>query len=66
MTSVQQIEQMVRISNEIGRDVATGEDARRIYQIGTWYQSTDETLRKLGMPPNRTAGERGRPLWQYA
>lgn len=66
MTSVQQIEQMVRISEEIGRDIANGEDAKRIYQIGRWYQSVDETLRKLGMPPNRTAGERGRPLWQYA
>lgn len=66
MTSVQQIEQMVNIANEIGRDVADGDDARRIYQIGTWYQSVDETLRQLGMPPNRVEGQRGAPLWQYA
>lgn len=62
MTSVQQIEQMVRISNELGRDVATGADARRIYQIGDWYQSIEETLRKLGLPPNREPGQRGVPL----
>ncbi|MEN9717528.1 MAG: hypothetical protein RIQ99_406 [Pseudomonadota bacterium] len=62
MTSVQQVEQMVRISEELGRDVATGVDARRIYQIGTWYQSAEETLRKLGLPPNRQPGQRGVPL----
>lgn len=62
MTSVQQVEQMVRIADELGRDIATGLDARRIYQIGTWYQSTDETLRKLGLPPNRAPGQRGVPL----
>ena len=66
MTSVQQIEQMVRISEEIGRDVASGPDAKRIYQIGSWYQSADETLRKLGMPPDRRAGQRGNPMWEYA
>lgn len=48
MTSVQQVEQMVRIANELHRDVATGPEAKAIYQIGTFYQSTDETLRKLG------------------
>lgn len=62
MTSVEQIEQMVRIAEELGREVATGMDARRIYQIGTWYQSADETLRRLGLPPNRESGQRGIPL----
>lgn len=57
---------MVRIANELGRDVADGDEARRIYQIGDWYQSTDETLRKLGMPPNREAGQRGVPVREYA
>jgi len=66
MTSVEQVEQMVRIADEIGRDVATGDDARRIYRIGTWYQSVDETLRKLGMPPNRVPGQRGVPMREYA
>jgi uncharacterized protein (DUF849 family) len=59
MTSVQQIEQLVRISRELGRDVATGKDARRIYRIGEQYRDADETLAKLGYPPNRTSGQRG-------
>jgi hypothetical protein len=45
MTSVQQIEQMVRIAREIGRDVATGPEAREIYQIGVpspSYRRPDE------------------------
>lgn len=66
MTSVQQVEQMVRIANELHRDVATGPEAKAIYQIGTFYQSTDETLRKLGYPPNRQPGQRGVPRWEYA
>src|SRR5206468_3203052 len=37
-TSVQQIERMVRIARELQREVATGKDARAIYQIGTQYQ----------------------------
>jgi uncharacterized protein (DUF849 family) len=66
MTSVQQVEQMVRIANELHRDVATGPEAKAIYQIGTFYQSTDETLRRLGYPPNRQPGQRGVPRWEYA
>src|SRR5690348_3156713 len=33
MTSVQQIEQMVRMAREFGREVATGDEARRILKI---------------------------------
>ena len=66
ITSVQQIEQMVRIARELGRDVATGQDAKRIYQIGTHYKSVDETLEKLGMPPNRVRAQRGAPLRRVA
>ena len=62
MTSVQQIEQMVRISREIGRDVATGSEAPDIYQIGVQYSLTEETLAKLGMVPNREPGQRGFPV----
>ncbi|CAE6703042.1 3-keto-5-aminohexanoate cleavage enzyme [Paraburkholderia domus] len=58
-TSVQQIEQMVRIARELNRDIASGEDAHRIYQIGTHWGSTDETLKNLGMVPNRTPVQRG-------
>jgi uncharacterized protein (DUF849 family) len=62
ISSVQQIEQVTRISRELYRDVATGEEARRIYQIGTHYKSVDETLARLGYPPNRKPGERGVPV----
>ena len=58
-TSVQQVEQMVRIAREIGREVATGEEAKRIYKIGTYYKSADEALMHLGWPPNRKPGQRG-------
>ncbi len=62
LTSVQQIEQMVRISRELYREVATGEQARKIYRLGEHYRSADETLATLGYAPNRRAGERGAPL----
>lgn len=59
MTSVQQIEQTVRIARELGRDIATGKDAKRIYQIGEQYRSADETIAALGMAPNRKLTQRG-------
>jgi uncharacterized protein (DUF849 family) len=62
MTSVQQVEQIARISRELYREVASGEEARRIYQIGTRYKTSDETLAKLGYAPNRRPGERGIPV----
>lgn len=61
MTSAQQIEQIVRVARELGREVADGKEARRIYKLGETYRSADETLAKLGYAPNRKAGERGIP-----
>ena len=58
-TSVQQVEQMVRIARELGREVATGEEARNIYKIGKYYRNADEALAHLGWPPNRHPGQRG-------
>jgi len=52
-TSVQQIEKMVRISEELWRPIATAEQARRIYKIGTFYSSIEETLEQNGWLPNR-------------
>jgi uncharacterized protein (DUF849 family) len=57
-TSVQQVERMVRIARELNRDIATGDDAHRIYQIGTQWESVDETLANLRMPPNRRPVQR--------
>ncbi len=66
ITSVEQVEQMVRIARELHRDVAGGEEARRLYRIGEHYAGADETLAALGWAPNRRDGERGMPLRRAA
>jgi len=62
-TTVKQIEQMVRLSEAFGRKVATAREAREIMKIGVWYDSPEETLFKLGLPPNREEGEPGFLVW---
>lgn len=62
MTTVQQIEWCVKQARHLGRDIATADEARETYKIGTYYDSVDETLRELAMPPNRAPGQRGRPI----
>ena len=59
MTTVEQIEQLVRISREFGRDIANGQEAREIYKIGTFYKDADETLARNGFAPNRKPGQKG-------
>ncbi|BCH20562.1 3-keto-5-aminohexanoate cleavage protein [Mesorhizobium sp. L-8-3] len=59
MGSVEQIEQLVRISRDFGRPIADAKQARRIYRIGEFYSSTDETLARNGFSPNRKSGQRG-------
>jgi uncharacterized protein (DUF849 family) len=59
MSSVKQIEQLVRISREFGREIANGKEARRIYRIGEFYKNADETLARNGFAPNRKPRERG-------
>ncbi len=59
MSTVRQIEQIARISREFGRELADGKEARRIYRIGEFYTSADETLAHNGFAPNRRTGERG-------
>jgi uncharacterized protein (DUF849 family) len=59
MTSVQQVEQVVRMADELGRKVATGEEAHKMLKIGTWYNSIEESLANLGLPPNRKDGQLG-------
>jgi uncharacterized protein (DUF849 family) len=53
MSSMKQVEQLVRISREFGREIATGAEARRIYRIGEFYRSADEALAANGFAPNR-------------
>ena len=56
MSTVRQIEQLVRISRELGREVASGKEARRICKIGVFYDSVEETLAQNGFAPNRASG----------
>ena len=58
MSTVRQVEQLVRISREVGREIASGKEARRICKIDTFYSSIDETLAKNGFAPNRKAARR--------
>jgi beta-keto acid cleavage enzyme len=53
MSTVRQIEQLVRISREFGREIASGKDARRICKIGVFYDSVEQTLAENGFAPNR-------------
>ncbi len=62
ISSARQVEQLATISNQLYRKVATGKEAKRIYRIGEWYQSADETLSRLGLPPNRDTNAKGVPL----
>src|SRR5271168_2911608 len=62
-TSVKQIEGVVRIAKEFGRKIATAEEARKIMKVGVWYNSVEETLQNLGLPPNRLAGQPGFVTW---
>lgn len=59
MSSVKQVEQMVQVADALGREIATGQEAKKIYKIGEWYADADETLAQLGMVPNRRPGRRG-------
>jgi uncharacterized protein (DUF849 family) len=59
MGSIEQVEQLVRIARECGRDIASAKDAREIYKIGTLYRNADETLAANGFAPNRKAGQVG-------
>ena len=33
-------------------------------KIGVWYDSVEETLQNLGMPPNRGDDDRGFMVWE--
>jgi uncharacterized protein (DUF849 family) len=59
MSTVRQIEQLVRLSREFGREVANGKEAKRICRIGEFYKDVDETLAKNGFAPNPKPRERG-------
>jgi uncharacterized protein (DUF849 family) len=58
-STVRQIEQLVRICGEFGRDIATAQQARDICRIGVFYDSAEETLAANGFAPNRNGGTQG-------
>lgn len=59
MTTVQQIEQLVRLSREFGRPIATGKQAREICRIGVFYDTVEQTLAANGFAPNPRGGQQG-------
>jgi uncharacterized protein (DUF849 family) len=59
MTTVQQIQQLVRIAREFGRKVADGKEAREILKIGVFYDTVEETLAANGLAPNPKGGQQG-------
>lgn len=62
-TTVEQVQGAVRLCKEFGRKVATAEEARKIMKVGTWYNSVEETLQNLGMPPSPTDFNPGFLTW---
>jgi hypothetical protein len=66
MSSVRQVEQLVRLSREFGREIANGAEARQIYRIGEFYADADETLARNGFAPNRRPRNPASPLHRVA
>ncbi|MDN4547760.1 MULTISPECIES: 3-keto-5-aminohexanoate cleavage protein [unclassified Pseudomonas] len=59
MSTVEQIEQLVRISREFGRPIATAQQAREISKIGVFYDTVEESLEANGFAPNRNGAQQG-------
>jgi uncharacterized protein (DUF849 family) len=59
MSTVKQIEQLVRMSREFGREIASGKEARQICKIGVFYDTVEETLAANGFTPNPKGGHQG-------
>ncbi len=59
MSSVKQIEQLVRMAREFGREVATGKEAREILKIDVFYDTVEETLAANGFAPNAKGRQQG-------
>jgi uncharacterized protein (DUF849 family) len=59
MSTVKQIEQLVRMSREFGREIATGKEARKICKVGVFYDTVEETLAANGFAPNKRGADQG-------
>jgi len=63
-TTLQQIKNCVALCKQFGRRVATAAEARKIMKVGVWYNSVEETLSALGMPPNPVDYNKGIQHWE--
>jgi uncharacterized protein (DUF849 family) len=59
MSTVRQVEQLVRIAREFGRPIASGKEAKALCRIGTFYDTTEESLARNGFAPNGPRGHQG-------
>ena len=59
MGTAAQIEQLVRISRELDRPIATAKQAREICRIGVFYDTAEEALLANGFAPNRNGAQQG-------
>jgi uncharacterized protein (DUF849 family) len=62
--SVQQVKGAANVCKLFGRRLATAAQARKIMKVGVWYNSVEETLNALGMPPNPVDYQAGLQLWE--
>jgi hypothetical protein len=53
------VEQIVRMTREFGRKVATAQQAREISKIGVFYDTVEDTLAANGFAPNRPGATQG-------
>ena len=58
-STVEQVKQLVRISQEFGRPIATGKQAKEVLGIGVFYDTVEESLAANGFSPNRGGGNQG-------
>ncbi len=58
-STVEQVKQLVRISQEFGRPIATGKQAKELLGIGKFYGTVEESLAANGFAPNRNGGNQG-------
>jgi uncharacterized protein (DUF849 family) len=59
MSTVEQVRQLVGISAEFGRPIATAKQAREILKLGEFYDTTEETLLANGFSPNAKGRQQG-------
>ena len=58
-STVEQVKQLVRMSLDFGRPIATGKQAKEMLGIGVFYDTVEESLAKNGFAPNRNGSNQG-------